>query len=639
MRKLKNLNFNIFTVNLIIILSLVGLFEGGFDHNIVYYMLLISTISLIGYSRYDKKDIYISKSNPLIYLGLFIVWSGLSFIWTIHYTRTLIEFLQLSLYGIVFLMTLKLDDENKEKVQSIVILIATLLALLGILEYTIVKTGRIVSTFTNPNPFATYLTMIFLYTWGLTLRKNTLTLHISSTMLLTALFLTGSRGGFIALALAIGFIFIGLERKELYKSIFKTMLLILFSLLLMKGIMTLAPLLQENLRLNNDVIGAIIRKNSFLSSTGGRFEFWKVAGKVALLKPLTGFGLGTFFTSYYLGYVGNRWFSRFTHNHYLQLISEIGIIGLILFLFFLAVCFYHIFKRLKKKNYPTYLPGAIAGVVAFLMHIGIEFSFNFPGVTVIFFYLLAISVGDIEKEEKKLENKEKIFKLNYKFKHIIVTLLFLTTVWHLSSLYLYDYSVKLINEEKIEESNKVLTFINSYYPINSVGYAFKSENYQTMYIESKDIEYLNLAIEYMREATKRAPMDGKLYNKLGNLYLESGDIKLAEENLRLGIEYGIYPLNRYIDLANFYIDQNKYQDAEEVLLKGIKISPYAIGSAGSQEKETATFNTSILHTRLYYIYKQTNNHIGMNEQRQKMMEVTEDYKILREYFLNIMESY
>ena len=87
--------------------------------------------------------------------------------------------------------------EEIYKVITVVILVGSGIALLGILEYIFIQAGRIVSTFTNPNPFGTYLLMLFLFTWGLFLRARKLSLKLSSYIFLIALFLTGSRGSYL----------------------------------------------------------------------------------------------------------------------------------------------------------------------------------------------------------------------------------------------------------------------------------------------------------------------------------------------------------------------------------------------------------------------------------------------------------
>jgi O-antigen ligase len=95
-------------------------------------------------------------------------------------------------------------------------------------------------------------------------------------------------------------------------------------------IIKLAPLIQEA-NSSKTLISSISRIDSSLElpkSITGRFEFWNVALKLFKHQPIKGFGLGTFFSAYYLEYTGNEWYSRFAHNHYLQTLVELGIVGL-----------------------------------------------------------------------------------------------------------------------------------------------------------------------------------------------------------------------------------------------------------------------------------------------------------------------
>lgn len=174
-----------------------------------------------------------------------------------------------------------------------------------------------------------------------------------------------------------------LRGKELKASIIKTILVILIAIILTQGLMFAAPYIQENLGLDI-TLSKSLRIGSLPSSIIGRLEFWKVAGRLILRKPISGYGLGTYFSAYYIEYAGNQWYSRFVHNHYLQMAVELGLLGLGLLCAFLISSGLKAKKRFTKGTVEAFFPGALAGVVAFLLHIGIDFSWNFPGVTVLF---------------------------------------------------------------------------------------------------------------------------------------------------------------------------------------------------------------------------------------------------------------
>jgi len=286
---------------------------------------------------------------------------------------------------VVLYLSTQMDEEGRGKTISVVGLVSSLIALLGILEYIFVKTGRITSTFVNPNPFGTYLLILFLFYWGYSLREKKLFLNIISVVFLVALFLTGSRGAYLSLVVALPFIFIGFTKNEVKKNLGKTVLIFSGSLALTWLIIYIAPIVQESLGLDVNLLDSLLRSGSLENSSTGRFEFWKAAIRVFVERPLTGFGLGTFFQSYFIGYGGNQWYSRFAHNHYLQILAELGIVGLILFMAFIFSSLFAFWRIYRSKDHPPYFIGIAAAFIGFLAHIFIEFSWNFPGVTVTMF--------------------------------------------------------------------------------------------------------------------------------------------------------------------------------------------------------------------------------------------------------------
>ena len=150
-----------------------------------------------------KEKVVLRIIQPILWYSLLVCLSIISMLWSINRVRTVIELIQLICYGQVFVMISNLDEENKYKVERIVLIVGTGIALLGISEYVFAQSIRIQSTFTNANPFGIYIAMLYLVAWDYYLRRPSRMLSIMSVILLIALILTGSRGSFISLFLGI----------------------------------------------------------------------------------------------------------------------------------------------------------------------------------------------------------------------------------------------------------------------------------------------------------------------------------------------------------------------------------------------------------------------------------------------------
>ena len=629
-------NINLYTISLFVILSILPLFDGGFDTYIPIYILLIIFIVFFIKNNIDKNLINTDFNSPLLWYFLYLLWCGLSFIWSIYYMRTMIELIELILYGSVFYMTLQLDEENNFKVISVVLLIGTLIALLGILEYIFIANRRITSTFTNPNPFATYLLILFLFSWGLALSTDKKATRVSAFIFLLGLLLSGSRAGFLSTIIALPMIYIGSKGRELVEKLIKTLILLIFALITTNIIIFIAPLIQDKMGVS--MADFLIRKDSLLgSSFVGRLEFWRVAFDLFKNRTLTGYGLGTYFSAYYLEYGGNQWYSRFAHNHYLQILSETGIIGLILFFIFLVVSFKAIYNKFKSKDYSIYLPGATAAILGFLIHIGAEFSFNFPGVTVIFFWFLAMATKKTDKCLIKLENNRKI-KINYRFTNLILIILIALLLYNFTFLSILKYTVKIDQDEDKDKFLTILQLSNKYYPINIFGHELEGDYYYRSFQETSSEEDLIKSIDIHEKALKAAPYNGNLNNKIGKLYLELGDLDKAEDYLKSSIEYGAYDIKKYLDLGLFYFNQNLFKEAEDVLLRALELKDYAIRSSDVNSKGTVLINTTSVHSVLYQIYRDNGQYMKQSEQREYIRELIDEYPFLDEFF-NFEKNY
>lgn len=225
-------------------------------------------------------------------------------------------------------------------------------------------------------------------------------------------------------------------------------------------------------------------------------------------------------------------------------------------------------------------------------------------------------------------------KLNRKAQVGALAFVILLTLWQVSSQAMYVKGLNLANEGNLEESNRIYEITNTYYPINSVGYSLESNNYQRIYETNKEEESLDKAIQLAKQAVKLAPIDGKLHNQLGNLYFLKGDTTGAEHHLQLGVEYGAYALGRYVDLGAFYMSQEKFEEAEIILARGLELQEYSLMGISDDEKLGVIDETAQLHLLLANIYQRTGNEEQAKSHINEIIKLREKYPFLEKYFTN-----
>jgi len=284
--------------------------------------------------------------------------------------------------------------------------------------------------FINRHHFAGYMELALALPLGLlfsgSLEREKRFIYLFAVgMMVVALIMTNSRGGVISLIAEIGFLLAlslfrrrhtrrrSAEEKSWIKSnamkaglALAVVIAVLGAVTVLGGESGLTRLLGS---LNND------------DPTTGRAHFWSVTVDIIKTHPILGVGLGAFGVVY-TGYDSRNGLLRLeqVHNDYLQVLSDAGIVGAALGLFFLVSLFRQGFARRESKDVfrRGVATGALAGCFAVLVHSFFDFTLHTPSNTLLFLILGALATmnGRVEDsppvKQRRRRSESEIGSLN-----------------------------------------------------------------------------------------------------------------------------------------------------------------------------------------------------------------------------------
>lgn len=117
-----------------------------------------------------------------------------------------------------------------------------------------------------------------------------------------------------------------------------------------------------------------------LFSVTMRLNYWHDALRIIFAHPLVGVGLGNF----------NLPYARYAHNSYLQIWAEMGILGIISFLWLAIAVIKLSLKNLKDSPYKIKIACLISADIVFLIHNCVDFSFFLPEISLIWWVILGL---------------------------------------------------------------------------------------------------------------------------------------------------------------------------------------------------------------------------------------------------------
>ncbi len=272
--------------------------------------------------------------------------------------------------------------------------------------------------FINRHHFAGYMELTLALPLGLlasgSVAKEKRIIYLFAIALMAvALLMTNSRGGLISLGAEILFIAVigfGVRRSGhkvrsirsgLKSATVRAGLAMALVMTLLLGVVALG---------GEDALSRLVGTVNSEDPTTGRLHFWDVTMDIIKNHPIMGTGLGAFGVVY-TGYDSRNGLYRLeqAHNDYLQVLSDGGIFGALLGLFFVINLFRIGFTRRESRDEfrRGVATGAMAGCFAVLVHSFFDFTLHTPANALLFLILAALATinGRVEDVQNRKRNE------------------------------------------------------------------------------------------------------------------------------------------------------------------------------------------------------------------------------------------
>lgn len=248
---------------------------------------------------------------------------------------------------------------------------------------------RVYSTFENPNVYGEYLILVIPIIVGLIWTekgwKKKMFLIATFGITLVALTLTFSRGCWLGIIFALAILLVIINKRFIWLGVL--------------GLLLLPFVLPEAIMNRFLSIGDMSD-----SSTSYRVYIW--LGTIAMLKDywFSGIGLGiTSFNTIYPIYSYNSISAPHSHNLYLQLIVEYGIIGLVVMVGIIYNFCKEIAVNMKNKK-DILTAGILAGLLGFMLQSMFDYTWYNYRVVLIFWSILAFGMLSTRFSKEELLN-------------------------------------------------------------------------------------------------------------------------------------------------------------------------------------------------------------------------------------------
>lgn len=558
----------------ILSLAIMPWFQGGRDP--IGWVVLWGVALLGSYVLWRSDTKVVTGRLGQAWLAL-VAWTALSMIWSVNRYQTFTTLLLYVLVGIIFTLAASLRDNRRAMAVFTVAygLFASIAAAIGLLFYVVNSYNRATSTFYLPNPFAGFLLpLVIIGLWRFMERKNWY-VGLLAAFNLAVFVLTDSRGAIIALilTLAVGFWLAPQLTKQ-----WRRLLLILVGAAVL---VVLASVARSHFTHQFTLQGERFKSLASSDSTSSSDRIYFIESAVAIWRdhPLLGSGAGTFQSlhpkyQYRVISAGNS-----VHNYYVQLLSELGVVGAALLVYVLVMLILGLLRGLKAD--PTKLPLAL-GLVAILLHSAVDVDANYMVIWALVAILAGLCYVPVASIRRKLISAPTI---------AIATsvLVALPIIW------LFQNQIKAQNGSIAQQNGDYARAI-SYYEQSHLHPPYDPDWLNAQGINDYVLATggvgktanLNQALALSQTGAKLDPSDGQHDLLRGRVLVQ--EHKLAEAAAAYQSAITKDPYNHpdyYNDLASVYLRQNNVRAAEATIKTILALYPDSVVANRNNDSSVA----------------------------------------------------
>ena len=600
------------------------LIEGGTTHLPVLIMRLVLFCVLTVWTIHQiKLGATVLIWNRLIpVLMLFLGCAALSLLWAPYKNASVQWVISILMYAVMFGVIFQGIRTGRQVGQVVMVVVGMGLCegVLGIVQYVWLGEARAKGTFFNPNFFAMYEAAVLSIVVGLLSfipqceLKGWQQMFLWSTAAITfcAFMVAQSRGALLALVTAV--IFIGCYR-------FGKIALMILIVTLVAGVVIPNPLKQRMVD--------VAAQDPYAFS---RVDIWKNSIERIVDRPL-GVGLGMYkYSSFQYRFpiesnivrYGKR--AESAHNEYLQISVEMGVVGLVIFLFGIGIWGRGVKVTLGTELEPwerglvTGLTGAVLGI---LVHGAVDSVFHEPTLVILLIVCGGLALVFRSIKIPDLSRWRVPFSYHPVRLFLVVVCgvaLAILTIQPAAGWYAHERGQA---EAQVGQQDLALDWFRlaSLIDPGTTGYHDAiARTLVQLFHQSGDPQWLVKAVEEEGQASELNPLDGRFPYRLGTIYSELAEQKLSidQRDLLLNQAAQAYeqalhvdpysPLN-HMALVNIRLPQGRVEEAKSWLQRAVATEPNFLPArallmelsfkAGEREVAQSEFDAIVAIKRKY----------------------------------------